>query len=490
MKKLLATFLLLCMLVVMFAACNNNGNEGKESKQPSEQETSDLADQVLAAPKAEYVGKEYKIIYRDSYAYEWEYVEEESGATINDAIFKRNSAVEDRYGVILVNHPVSTGSFENDFLLPIRTSNMSGDSGFQLAAGYEYRLAYNSMLGEFLDWYQFPNMDLDADWWDGDFATAASYKDHAYVMTGSLSLSHLYSSSCVFFNQDFVNGRIEAGSAEIFDLVETGNWTLEAFETYVTQFTVDSDGVPGMTKDDHYGYATNTYTAIDAFLFGCNISVSGRTEDGTVKLYGASEKLVNLATTLHRIINTSGNTFIHNGADPEIDDHIGMMLRGKTAFTTDYLESAVDLRATEINYGILPYPKYDASQKNYYSITMDFSSAFAIPRASAGDVDFVGAITEAMAFYSYRYVRDALYSTVLKYRDAKDAASSKCVDIILENPRYDFAYIYAFSWGDQQGPSAVLRNCINAKTDAVTVLFKANATNYNAKLEDFLETFK
>ena len=488
MKKLLAIFLLLCMLVTMLAACKDD--EVKDNKQPSEQDTTDLADQGLPAPKAEYVGKEYTIIYRDTYAYEWEYVEEDAGAVINDAIFDRNSAVEERYDIMLVNYPVSTSSFENGFLLPIQTSNLSGDDGFQLAAGYEYRLAYNSMLGEFLDWYSFSDVDLSADWWDGDFAKAASYNNHTYIMTGSLSLSHLYSSSCVFFNQDFVNNRIEGGSDEIFGLVESGNWTLEAFETYVKQFTADDDGVDGMTAEDSYGYATGTYTPIDAFLFCSDISVSGRTEDGTVKLYGVGEKLTNLATTLHRIINTSGNTFIHNGQDPEIDDHIGMMLKGKTAFTTDYLESAVELRATEINYGILPYPKYDASQKNYYSITMDFSTAFAIPRASQADMEFVGTITEALAFYSHRYVRDALYSTVLKYRDAKDANSSKCIDIILENPRYDFAYIYAFSWGDQQGPSAILRNCINAKTDAVSVLFKANKTNYTTKLEYFLESFK
>lgn len=489
MKKLLAIFLLLCMLVTVLAACNNN--KGNEPKPPLEQESTDLADEVLPAPKEEYKGKEFNIIYRENYGYEWEYVEEEAGSSvINDAIFRRNTAVENRYGIVLVNHPVTNASFENNFLQPIRNSIIGGDNAFQLAAGYEYRLAYNSALGDFLDWYQTPNVDLNADWWDGDFARAASYRDHTYVMTGSLSLSHLYSSSCVFFNQDFVNARIEGGSDEIFGLVENGTWTLEAFENYVTQFTSDDDGVDGMTKDDSYGYATNTYTAVDAFLFCSDISVSGRAEDGTVKLYGVGEKLIDLAATLHRIINTSGTTYNQDDSDPEIDSHVGMMLRGKTAFTTDNLQSAVDLRATEINYGILPYPKYDATQQKYYSITMDYSTAFSIPRSATEDADFVGAVTEAMAFYSYRYVRDALYSTVLKYRDAKDVNSSKCIDIILDNPRYDFAYIYAFSWGDQQGPSALLRNCINNETDAISTLFKSYKTVYNSKLGYFLENFQ
>lgn len=488
MKKILAIFLLLCMLVTTLAACNNDSYDADDKSQNDE--STNLEDLVLPEPKDEYVGREFKIIYRNTYAYEWEFIEEDAGSVINDAIFKRNSAVAERYGVLLINHPVSTGSFENDFLLPINNSVMAGDNAFQLAAGYEYRLAANSTKGNFLDWYQIPYVDLTADWWDGDFAKAASYQDHTYIMSGSLSLSHLYSSSCVFFNKGFVDDRLEGGSEEIFGLVESGNWTLEAFENYVNKFTADSDGVYGMTKDDTFGYASNTYTAVDAFMFCSDISVSGRNADGEVKLYGVSEKLINLASILHRIINTSGTTYKQNGEDADIDDHVGMMLKGKTAFTTDHLESAVKLRASEIDYGILPYPKYDASQEKYYSITMDFSTAFAIPKSASEDVDFVGAITEAMAFYSYQHVRDALYSTVLKYRDAKDESSSRCIDIILENPRYDFAYIYAFAWGDQMGPSAVLRRCINANTDAVSVLFKSYKDSYNSKLGTFLKSFQ
>ena len=488
MKKILAILLLLCMLVPTLAACNKGKNNDETTS--SEQESADLADEVLLPFNEEWAGKEYKIIYRENYAYEWEYDEAETGSVINDAVFKRNASVEARYGIALMNHPVSNVSFENDFLLPIQSSVLSGDNAFQLAAGYEYRLAYNSVLGDFLDWYQVSNVDLNADWWDGGFAEAASYHDHSYVLTGSLSLSHLYSSACMFFNQNIVNSRIENGSDEIFGLVESGDWTLEAFENYVKQFTVDDDGVDGMTKDDSFGYATNTYTAVDAFLFCSELSVSGRTEDGTVKLYGVGDKLTNLASTLHRIINTSQTTYRQDGSDSEIDTSIGMMLKGKTAFTTAYLESAVKLRDVEFTYGILPYPKYDSNQENYYSITMDYSSAFAIPATAIGDVEFVGAVSEALAFYSHRYVRDALYSTVLKYRDAKDAESSKCVDIILENPRYDFAYIYAFAWGDQQGPSALLRNCINANTDAVSVLFSSLKDGYNTKLGYLLENFQ
>lgn len=486
MKKLLAFALLLCMLALPLLACNGKGAGGGET-QPKQTEEAGVP---LPEPKAEYEGRDYRIIYReaDDYSREWEFVEDEAGATINDAIFKRNTAVEDRYGIFIQLAPVANQSFENDFLMPIKQSISAGDDTYQLAAGYEYRLAPNATLGDFLDWYQIPNIDLDGAWWDRGFADAASYKNHTYIMNGSLSLTHMYSSSCMFFNQDIINSQIENGTAEIYGLVEEGQWTYEKFVEYVEDFTTNL-GDPAWDENDAYGFATNDTTAVDAFMFCFDVNVSKRNTNGEISI-SLDPKMVDIATVLNDLINKSGNTYNQSTSTVEgLDVHIGMMLLGKTAFSTGRLENATQLRETTINYGIIPYPKWTSAQQNYYSITMDFSTAFAIPR-TVQDTEFVGTITEAMAYYSYAYVRDALYNTVLKYRDAKDIESSKCVDIILNNARYDFAYIYAFQWGDQQGPSALLRTCIRGKHDYISNGFDSNIKRYNSVLSSFLKNFK
>ena len=495
MKKLIAILLLLSMLGTTLMACKKDGGSSNKSESgaQAEESTNDPADDYLPAPKEEYAGKEYSVIYRDSYAYEWEYSEADAGTHINDAVYKRNQAVEARYDIALNLYPVlatGTGVFETYFMDPITISILNGENAYQLAAGYEYRLAQNCTLGNFLDWYQIPNVNTGADWWDGNFAEAATYKGRTYIMNGSLSTSHLYSSCCVFFNEDMLNSAIEGGTAEVFAKVDDGTWTLDSFYEYVQLFTADVDGVEGMSENDSYGYATNTSTAVDAFVFCCNIPLSGRTADGEVKLYSVSEKLSNLATKLNEIINLSGHTYNQSATKVDMDVHIGMISKGRTAFTTSALMSAVKLRETDVNYGILPYPKYDENQKKYYSITMDLSTAFVIPKTAQDDAEFVGVITEALAYYSYQYVRDALYNTVLKYRDAKDAESSKCVDIILANPKYDFAYIYAGAWGDMQGPASILRNCIGAQNDGVASYFDQFKSRYTTKLDEFLDHFQ
>lgn len=484
MKKLIVILLLLAMSVSLFASCNKQKGDGNDSDSASSVE-----DAPLPEANPDWEGKEFNIIYRDSYDYEWVFEESVAGDAINDAIFKRNSAVEDRYGITI--NPISTPnvSFESDFLQPIQSAISSGDDVYQLAAGMEYRLASNSAYGDFLDWYQIPNLDLEAAWWDGNFAETASYNDSTYIMTGSLSLSHLYSSSCVFFNQNIVNSGIQNGSSEIYQKVWDGEWTLDVFYEYIQQFTKDN-GDDIWDEKDVYGYATDVNTGVDSFIFCCEIPLTQRGDDGKITLLAPSDKLINLTNQLNTIINTSGHTYVQEvGNSLGMDHHIGMMITGNAAFTTSYLRKARELRDSDITYGILPYPKWDASQKQYHSITMDFSTAFAVPN-SVKDTEYVGAVLEAMAYYSYTHVRNALYDTVLKYRDTKDADSSKCIDIILENPMYDFAYIYAFQWGDQQGPSALLRTCIKAKQPYIANAYKSSETRFNTSLENFLKNFK
>lgn len=484
MKRIVALLLLLCIVLMAFVSCQDDGPAKDESTR--EEQT---GEDNVPLPKADYSGKTFNIIARENYSYEWEYVEEQAGSVINDAVFDRNSAVEERYGVIITTTLVSNASFENDFLLPVNNSIMAGDDLYQLLSGYEYRLATTVSNGDFLNWYEVPNIDLEQEWWEKDFIDATSYRGSSYVLTGSLSLSHLYSSACFFFNQDMLNSRFPGGSDEIFDHVDDGTWTIDTFYEYAKECSINVNGDDVWDSEDTYGFATNTSTAVDGFLFAFDIDITKKDSKGTPTLAGVDEKLVNATVKINDIINVGGHTYIQPTIGTELDPFIGMFLKSSAVFSSGRLADAQKLRESELNYGILPYPKWDAEQEGYHSFTLNYSSAFAIPR-TVEDPEFVGTITEALAYYSHLYVRDALYNTVLKYRDAKDENSSKCVDIILNGAKYDFAYIYSYAWGDVQGPGTLFRNCIDQKITYIASGFKSNETRYNTVLTEFLKNFK
>lgn len=481
MKKILAILLLVAMLLTCFIGCK------KDESDESTLDTVGAGDDI-PLPVADYSGREYTILARQNYSYEWDYIPEDAGSAINDAIYKRNEAVQSRYGVTLTMAYVSNASFEEDFLNPLNNSIKAGDDAYQLAAGYEYRLAPNATTGAFLNWYDVPYIDLDREWWDKDFAETASYKDNVYIMTGSLSLSHLYSCSCFFFNQDMLDAKKGAGTSQsLFAAVKDGTWTIDKFYELAADCSADSgDGI--WDDSDVYALGTNTSTAVDGFLFAFDIPISVRNNKGEIELVPVGDKAIDALKKINDFINKEDTTYIQSSTDSNIDAFVEMFKNKKAVFSTGRLADGQTLRATDVNYGIVPYPKWDKDQTDYYSFTLNYSTAYAIP-TTVKDQDFVGTITEALAYFSHEYIRDALYNTVLKYRDAKDLESSECVDIILQNVKYDFAYTYAYAWGDVAGPATLFRKYVDLNQSSMNVGYIKGEKSWNATLKTFLENF-
>ena len=485
MKKILVLFLALLMGIGCFASCTKKDDQ-KPVPTTATQETDNTP-----LPKADYRGQTYTILYRDSYAYEWDNEDTTNDDTVNDAIYRRNSAVEERYGILLdlETGKVSGTSFEDDFLAKVTQAAMTGDDLYQLVAGYTYRLATNSAYGSFLNLFNVPNLDLTAEWWDGEFTDAASYKGVSYIANGPLSLSNMYSSACIYFNQSMLDQNIQNGTNQVFSLVDEGNWTLEDLITMAKTCTpADTDGVAD--ENDIYGFASNVTTNVDAWIYAAGINLTTRKSDGTVALNPISNgnRIIDLLERINYLYNDSGATYQQETVNGTMDAFVGMISNRKAVFSTGRLADAKTLRNAEIEYGIVPYPKWNEEQAGYYTYALDYRTSFAIPN-TVKNPEMVGTVTEALAYYSNLYVKDAIYNVVLKYRDARDEESSKCIDLILNGGRYDFANIYAFAWGDVLGPAHLFRSCVQSNASNISIGYTANKGTYEQALNDFLSHF-
>lgn len=496
MKKLVLLFLAAVMLLGCLTACGGAKNGG-------EQTTAKLnVDENEPLPVADYRGRTYTVLYRDlpEYRAEWVAEGEETGQVIGSAIYSRNAAVEARYGVYLdyetgrAPAQAVAGDFEQNFQARIDNSVMSGDDIYQLAAGYTYRLATISTQGNFLNWYSMPNMDLNADWWSTDFFTYASYKGCCYIGAGPLSLTHMKASACIYFNIDQLDEYIENGTEKVFQDVRDGTWTIDKLIAYAKECTPEIIG----SEDQKYGFSCDQNQCIDAFIYAFDMKITAYDAEGTprVKAINASNPIVDAYEKLKTFSESDSyysiSTELKN-TDPDLysDGMVGLFKAGRTVFAAGILDRASGIRseAPEIEYGILPYPKWNEDQAKYYTYKTDSHTSFAIPK-SVTDKEFVGTVTEALAYYSNRYVKDALYNVVLKYRDATDAESSHCVDLILDGGRFDFSNVYACAWGDQQGPAHLLRQSLkNEKRPNIVSAYKANKDAYDAVMQDLLDHF-
>ena len=150
-----------------------------------------------------------------------------------------------------------------------------------------------------------------------------------------------------------------------------------------------------------------------------------------------------------------------------------MFAEGRVAFTfTLHLaEQVAPALQNDVNYGIVPFPKIDANQTNYYGACTDF--LFSIP-TTIKDTEMVGAVLEAMAYNGYKYVRPAYCEQTLQSRYATDPDCADMLNLILENRVISFSYLFSeiVSGGMQSNmiaqatPKMTLSSLAQSKTKA------------------------
>ena len=137
-----------------------------------------------------------------------------------------------------------------------------------------------------------------------------------------------------------------------------------------------------------------------------------------------------------------------------LSDHTGgsgfdqvseMFNAGRVLFVTFALVDINALRNAEFEFGILPYPLYDETQKEYNCLISTICvPALSIPY-NCQNTEAVGVTLEAMAYYSVDTLTAAYYDNALKTRYIRDEESGEMLDIIFASRVYDLGFIY--NWG-------------------------------------------
>jgi hypothetical protein len=86
------------------------------------------------------------------------------------------------------------------------------------------------------------------------------------------------------------------------------------------------------------------------------------------------------------------------------------------------------MRNTDVDFGILPYPKYDDTQERYYS-RVSYYNPTLVPKTNS-DLEFTGCILEALMCESENTVVPAYYEIALKTKYSRDDESSAMLDFI------------------------------------------------------------
>lgn len=90
-------------------------------------------------------------------------------------------------------------------------------------------------------------------------------------------------------------------------------------------------------------------------------------------------------------------------------------------------------------YGVLPNPKFDETQEQYYHLSDPFSCAWAIPGGNS-KIEMTDVLLTAWAYNSKELV-DAYYETTLKHKRYNSPDDSEMLDIIRASVRYEMSML-------------------------------------------------
>lgn len=157
-------------------------------------------------------------------------------------------------------------------------------------------------------------------------------------------------------------------------------------------------------------------------------------------------------------------------------------------FYIQLMYTTMMLRKGDLDFGILPTPKYDETQDKYYSYIHNKSSYTAVPKINS-DLEKTGILLEDMAYYSYKIVRPDFFDIMLDGKVARDEESTKMLDYVYENT---YVCLLQPLGGTGLTTDTTMRSFITGKTGSknlASTLQKSEAS-WNRSLGKLIDAFE
>ena len=363
------------------------------------------------------------------------YVEAESGDRLSDAIYTLRRRVEERLGVKLTyNWETYPYSKLSSHLTTVTTNIMSGDQSFDLLFDMS-PFAYKQLEGEyFLDLADTKYIDLEKPWYNQSVIEMMP-GDDIFFIVGDFSLNNVKNAFATYFNADLYE---DLGKTEnLYDIVDSGNWTMEKMETIISDVYADLNGNGEVDYADRFGLSFGDGNKYLGYLYALNVKMFTRTNDGYEFTYG-NEHAVDVANRCMALVHENINVVPAQKATAveglQIESTGGnyiskVFVEGRSLFSKSLVADAGPIVGEiDFEYGLLPYPKWDAAQENYQTALQ--RRCYALIPSSTFKVDEASAVLEAMSSESYRYLVPEYCEVMLKTRYAQDNDVARMFDLI------------------------------------------------------------
>ncbi len=499
--RLLALLLALITCVSMFAACDQDGDgDGGSSDSGVIDDAYDVNGRLKDDLPSDlnFEGEVIKVLGWNSEDPEFE-VETKTGDVVEDAIYDRNDRIEERLNVELkwYSQNGAGGSETTAFTQHVEAQFNTGTKMYDIIASYSRTmgvLAVQGFLYNLATIEEDNYINLEQPWWPAQLVETVNFGDAYYFISGDMATSVLYMMHMIYFNKDLYK-RYGVQDTDLYQLVYDGKWTLDKMIELTSQRYVDSDSTPGASANDTYGFISLHYIC-DSFYPGSNLRLVDDDDDDMLVIsadYG-SAKTVKLINKLGQWAATD-DVWIHNSSKESSSTRSvtqAAFTSGRAFMTLQHSKVGKNYAGLTFGIGLMPVPKYDESQVNYYTGMGNPWSIYGIfvDFDQRGDKDatlsMLTAVLECWASEGYRLTTPEIFEVnmQLKYSEGQD--ETNMFEYIRSGITFDLGKIFSAELSNMCEKTSYAI-CENASWSSTYAAYK---TSLSKQLAQIVENFR
>ena len=313
----------------------------------------------------------------------------------------------------------------------------NSDDYDMIADGLSYMLDYSM----FRDLTNLDYIDLTMPCWDQNANAGLSIANKHFVVTGDLLIHDKRGTWSQLFNKTLsANLQLE----NHYDLVREGKWTIDKYHENASLASNDTNGNGKMDEADTWGYLGEYYN-FGIMMIGAGTHFTTKDEKDYPVLDMYSEHTVAAFEKVYAMLVDKNICLSMDWAQGGASATLTAFSEDRGLYYMTSIATASEYRYMDSDFGIIPIPKYDEAQENYYtSFSAGNSGAVAMP-ITVGDPDDKAFIMQAMCLASTDTLQVAFYDVVLTGVTARDEESGEMLDILFANRVYDLGFVQ--NWG-------------------------------------------
>ena len=441
MKKRIIAALLSALMLSSLASCSENAADSEDetgaasagttvTAEPAETEPEEETAVTDDVPQMDFGAETNLLVSNISWVTRNIIADEITGDLIADAQFNMKAQMEERF------HTVLTETYTDDIWSTAYVSRLvkAGDDTFPICFVLDLYAPGYANGGLVLSLEEVPHIDLSKPYWDQSLHPCVTIAGKTWFAFGCFDLSYYDLTHILTFSKGLT---ADLGLENPYDLVREGRWTVDAFEAAAVTAVMDVDGDGSMTSADSYGFTSVAKQILPCFWMAAGEQSIAKDEADIPYLnVMGNERFLSVFERMYAVMWDNG-VWCPNTEDQNFwSGTVGMFGSGRALFSASTFYYLNEFRDVEVDFGILPYPKFTEDQDGYHS-RVEGGCKIAVIPVTNKNPENAGALLEAMACYGFNEIIPNYYEIALKRKNSRDEQSAEMLDLIFSTRSYD-----------------------------------------------------